>query len=411
MNMSTCQTRPAVTRPWAVTVGLAILFASMLILGLEGNRAQAYDRLTRLSAAPENRMQQPLTDTVLVYLPVTMHNWPPVPVVPNLQPIDNPDLNNAYVVFWNYTSDATSYVLEQATNAAFTNAVVVYAGPGTQWSTPASGQLSASYFYRVKAVNAWTSSAWSAVQAVTIYPLYVGLTVRWDGVGYARGSSSFYLDVGTHETKYLDLLTDATTVRSVSHFWYDPNPEAWADDNWFTYYSVPTGQWLASSSPGDPSWKWGVPWFLAYGLQLGNGGTVYVDGQPFTVTGPLSGYTSYGQAVQYWQLVNQAMFVYHDAGDDWVQYVHPGEAILRFDAGGSRLQLHSDVKRHYYYQGQLTQFTVQYIDNLTAASSLPGLMSLATDPTATIDNDVLAQPDGTQQFAPPLDGLRDPGHR
>jgi hypothetical protein len=54
------------------------------------------------------------------------------------------------------------------------------------------------------------------------------------------------------------------------------------------------------------------------------------------------------------------------------QYINAGEAILRYDAGGSGLEIYDNITRHTYYQGDDIGYTVQYISNLTAATSLPG---------------------------------------
>ncbi len=271
---------------------------------------------------------------------------------------------------WSTASFANAYRLQEATDPNFSNVTLIYDGNGLTWTTPDPGKIPGTYYYRVQSYNVFGSSDWSAPRSVTIYPLFVGLNLRWDGNGYIRGSE--YADVGYHETSIFDALTESDTIRSNSHAWYNPNPYGWEDGYWTSYYSVLTGVWKGSSSPGDPSWKWGYNWFLSYGLQLSNNMTVFIDNQAFTVTGPYTGITTWGRTIQYWQFVNQNRFLFWDDGGDWKQYVHVGEAILRYDAGSSRLLLYSNIKRRWYYQGQLTQDSVQYIENFTAASSIPG---------------------------------------
>jgi hypothetical protein len=289
---------------------------------------------------------------------------------PSLNTIDNSDQNITYGVSWSSVAFATAYRLQESTDSAFTNVTQVYAGPGLSWLTPNPGKFPGNYYYRVQSYNYFGSSDWSSPQFVTIHPLFVGLNLRWDGSGYIRGSE--YADIGSHETLNLDALTEPDTIRCNDHLWYDPNPYAWEDSYATVYYSVLTGNWKGSSSPGDPSWKWGSGWFLPYNLQLSNNSTVTIDGQPFTVTGPHTGVTSWGRTIQYWQFVNKNKFLFWDGDPDWKQFVHAGEAVLRYDAGNSRLLLYSSIKRHWYYLGDLTQDTVQYIENLSSATSIPG---------------------------------------
>jgi hypothetical protein len=188
-------------------------------------------------------------------------------------------------------------------------------------------------------------------------------------------------DVGTHLTRHLNGLTDADTVRSHNYFWYDPNPEDWPSDTWDDYYSVSTGYFKASSLPNDPSWKWGSPWRLPYDWSFSDGQTFSIGGQAFLVSGPHSGYTAFGKAVQYWKLVNRDKFLYWDGGGDWKQYVHAGDITLWYDAGNTRLELHSNVLRRSYYKGNLTSHTVQYIRNLTSSNSFPSAHGLVQDAT------------------------------
>jgi hypothetical protein len=243
-----------------------------------------------------------------------------------------------------------------------------------------SGKTPGTYYYRVRGHNAWADSEWSNVQSVIVYPLFLGLSLQWDGAGYIRGSYIF--DVGWHQTRALDLLTDADTIRSHTIQWYDPNPEGWEPSTWDTYYSVSTGEWKSSSLPGDPSWKWDAPWIMPYAWRLSNGQIFTIDGQAFRVSGPHAGYTAFGKAVQYWQLVNRDKFLYWDGGGRWKQYVHAGDVTLRYDAGNTRLRLYSNVLRRDYLDGSLTSDTVQYVDNLTSANAFAAVIGVANERVA-----------------------------
>jgi hypothetical protein len=315
------------------------------------------------------------TDTTVVlcqiYLPFVAKRWPPIPYTPSLESVGNSDQDNLYTVSWTNADLAQTYILEEATSSNFSESQVVYQGAALSWSVPIPGKTPGNYYYRVKARNSWGDSSWSNVRTITINPLFIGLQLRWDGDGYIRGSE--YYDVGVHQEKRLNSLTDADTIRVRNHNWYDPNPLGFDSSVWDSYYSVSTGHYKSSSAPSDPSWKWSYPWILPYDWQFSNGQTMSIDGQSFLVSGPHSGYTAFGQPVQYWKLVNRDKFLYWDSGGEWAQYVHAGDITLRYDADNTRLLLHSDVFRRYYYRGQLFSETVNYISNLVSANSFSGV--------------------------------------
>ena len=290
------------------------------------------------------------------------------PDTPSLHAIDNADQDNYYTIMWGEVESASAYILEEAADTSFSDAQVVYQGTDQSWTVPSPGKNPHIYYYRLKARDSRGDSAWSSVQQVVIYPLFVGLQLRWDGEGYIRWASDYY-DVGLHEERACNGLTDADTIRVHGYSWYDPNPGGWDSTTWDSYYSVSTGYFRSSSSPSNPTWKWGNPWMLPYDWNFHDGQTFSIDGQPFTVSGPHSGYTAFGRSVKYWQLMNEKKFLYWDGGGDWKQYVHSGDIILQYDAGDTRLLLHYDVLRRTYYKGDRTDDTVQYISNLTSANS------------------------------------------
>jgi hypothetical protein len=287
------------------------------------------------------------------------------PGTPNLAPIGNADQDQDYTVGWNATARATSYKLQQDTDPGFGSPQTVYQGSARSWN--ALGKTPDTYYYRVRAIGSTGQSGWSTTRHITIHPLFVGLELRWDGSGYVRGSE--YYNIGYHIERDCDGLTAPDTIRCQSHSWYAPNPLDFESESWNSYYSVSTGNFKSSSVPADPSWKWSHPWVLPYGWELRNGDTFRIDGRRFKVTGPHSGYTAFGQAVQYWRLVNKDKFLYWDGGGNWKQYVQSGDVTLRYDAGNARLLLHRNILRTFYYKGDRTNDTVQYITNLTSANA------------------------------------------
>jgi len=320
------------------------------------------------------------TDTTIVlrqiYLPLVVKRWPPIPYTPSLNPLSNSDQDNYYTASWTSDDLAQTYILEEAISSNFSGAQVVYQGSSLSWSVPSPGKTPGNYYYRVKAHSSWGDSPWSNVRVVTIYPLFVGLQLQWDGNGYIRGSE--YADVGWHFQQNLNGLTDADTIRSHNYSWYSPNPYGWDSETWDDYYSVTTGYFRSSSVPGDPAWKWGYPWILPYDWQFSNGQTVSIDSQAFTVSGPHSGYTAFGKLVQYWKLVNKNKFLFWDGGGSWKQYVHPGDITVHYESGNTRLLLYSDILRRDYYNGRITPDTVQYVENLTSANSFSTVSTITT---------------------------------
>ncbi|MCB0018757.1 MAG: hypothetical protein KDE09_13285 [Anaerolineales bacterium] len=363
-----------------LNIGIALIIALLLVyMGLGHSQLAIASGSTQPVQLVVGRISPnnsaPISGTIGVYLPIIGVRWSPIPQSPSLNSISNSDLDNLYNVSWSQVASAQQYILEEAKNPSFSQATVVYQGSNLSWSVSGRGKTPATYYYRVRARNEWGTSFWSTIKSITIHPLFIGLDLRWDGRGYIRGSNNY--DVGWHEERSLDILTDVDTARSNNHSWYDPNPQGWSSSNWYSYYSVSTGIFRGTSSVPDPSWKWSYDWILAYDLQFTSGQIVQIDGQPFRVSGPHSGYTAFGKFVQYWELTNTNRFLYWSNGSDWKQYVLEGAAKLQYDAGSTRLLIHDDILRTYYYQDSRTSDTVQYISNLTAADSFPA--SIGTD--------------------------------
>lgn len=304
------------------------------------------------------------TSSSFVYLPLIARPLQP----PNLNPIVNIDQDNFYAVSWN--SGADYFVLEESADSTFATANVVYQGSSRQWTVSGTGKLPGTYFYRVKARTTRSESGWSASQAVVVHPLFVGLNLRWDGVGYLNIGG--YYQPGYHLASSFVGLTAPDVMRNRNHVWYSPDPLDFGESWWDLFYSLTTGRVLSSSVPADPAWKWGYAIILPYDITLHNGMEILIGGEVFLASGPHAGLTAFGQPVRYWALVNRDRFLIYDDGGEWTQYVHAGEARLHYDAGRTRLLIHSDIKRRLYQDGDRTSYTVHYIDNLTASDSFPG---------------------------------------
>jgi len=329
------------------------------------------------TATPESASAstEPTISGRRIYLPMQSSRWPPVPYAPILRGIDNWDHDNHYTVQWQHTpeTDDVTYIVEEATDSTFA-AANTYVSATTAWE-PATEMLPGVYHYRIKAINSWGESPWSDVHTATVFPLHVGLNVQWDGAGYIRGERIY--DVGVHISRNADILTEPDTIRVRTHQWYAPDPFGWDAEVWNVFYSVTRGAFLSSSLPSDPSWKWGSHWILPYHVRLHDGQTFMIDGQPFRVTGPHQGFSTSGKTIHYWKMVNKERFLYGDWGDGNRQYVHAGDITLWYDAGPTRLLFYRNVLRRQYDGNRNTGDTVQYIENLTSATSLPSNAGIA----------------------------------
>jgi len=91
----------------------------------------------------------------------------PPPTTPHLQTITNPDCDGSYLVTWTTTELATSYILEEARNPAFSPfSNQPYSGPAT--SADIAGRGASRYYYRARARNSGGYSAWSNVQSADV---------------------------------------------------------------------------------------------------------------------------------------------------------------------------------------------------------------------------------------------------
>jgi uncharacterized repeat protein (TIGR01451 family) len=107
----------------------------------------------------------------LMYMPIVFKRWPPVPYAPTLAAIENADGDGNYNVQWSYnhsTLHPSSYTLQEATNAAFTDATPIYNGSSTYYAV--SGKTPATYYYRVQGRNSYGAGEWSNVVSVMLPP-------------------------------------------------------------------------------------------------------------------------------------------------------------------------------------------------------------------------------------------------
>ncbi len=209
----TFKIQAANSRGWAVTlasrdwptgtlelplseVGPSITRTFVVSLTVPGDAAADSSAATALTATSLTTptVYAAITDTLTVkspwtylYLPQLMQYWPPVPDTPGLRAISNAGTGN-YDVAWNATARASTYTLQEAADAAFTNPIVQYSGIDTSWS--ASGKSGGTYYYRVKASNAWGDSGWSNTQSVVV------ASPGWSGTTSHGMAMSFNVSAG-----------------------------------------------------------------------------------------------------------------------------------------------------------------------------------------------------------------------
>ena len=95
-----------------------------------------------------------------------LKGYPPIPAAPVLNAIANVDGDGNYTVSWNASANATSYLLQEDDNAAFSSPETRYSGAGTSWDT--TGKAVGAYHYRAQASNTSGTSGWSGPQSVTV---------------------------------------------------------------------------------------------------------------------------------------------------------------------------------------------------------------------------------------------------
>jgi len=116
-----------------------------------------------------------------VYLPLVLRRYPPIPGVPFLNAISNPDGDGTYDVSWSPATLADTYTLEEDDSASFSSPSTAYSGSGL--ITSVVGKAPGQYHYRVKASNVWGQSGWSNVRQVNVSAAMAQLYIQNDTGG------------------------------------------------------------------------------------------------------------------------------------------------------------------------------------------------------------------------------------
>ena len=99
-------------------------------------------------------------------LPVTLWRWPPAPDAPTLDEVENADGDGDYEVRWTLAALAQTYILQEAKDSTFQPVENSYESTVASYGVQDRG--ASRLFYRVKARNATSDSAWSNVEQVDV---------------------------------------------------------------------------------------------------------------------------------------------------------------------------------------------------------------------------------------------------
>ncbi|OQA20359.1 MAG: hypothetical protein BWY63_01522 [Chloroflexi bacterium ADurb.Bin360] len=141
----------------------------------------------------------------VVYLPLVMRRYPPVPYPPVLNEISNADLNGDYTVSWAYNGPydvpmPTSYTLQEAPSADFSTGLQEHSLADGVYAMNITGKLSGTYYYRVRGNNANGDGEWSNIRSVLVSAKLVddfSTTVNnWPQATYKRGDGGDSMQVG-----------------------------------------------------------------------------------------------------------------------------------------------------------------------------------------------------------------------
>lgn len=109
----------------------------------------------------------------IIYMPLIMRRWPPVPYAPVLNEISNADLDGNYTVSWAYNGPydvpvPTSYTLQESTSADFSTALQETIVAASTYAVNITSKGSGTYHYRVRGNNVNGNGEWSNVRSVMV---------------------------------------------------------------------------------------------------------------------------------------------------------------------------------------------------------------------------------------------------
>ncbi len=240
------------------------------------------------------------TVNATVYLPLVMRRWSLVPYAPTLNPIDNADGDNSYVVSWTGQTALLpiTYTLQEATDAAFTTGLREVCAT-VQLSCTVSGNPVGTYHYRVRGTNAWGAGTWSNVQVATAGCPTTSTNQYVAGTAYQYDQDDPVRPAYDHADKNLALRsytpnTDPGLQRELVDYGSDDPTQPPQPATLFSPYRVPTlstfyrvydWNWAPSPEPGtrgSPITDWPV---TALGMETTPGETLHTPTSGYEIGG------------------------------------------------------------------------------------------------------------------------------
>jgi hypothetical protein len=202
----------------------------------------------------------PEEPAVEVYLAIVLKNFPIIPTAPVLNAISNDDGDGSYTVSWSSSVGADTYTLEEDDNVGFSSPTTVYSGPSS--SNDISGRDVGTYYYRVRASNAYASSAWSNITSavVTVPPPECPQAGAWTGWTNEGEPINFVIENSpTCKVASLDISYGTHCENGGSTFEHEHLPSVSISNNHFSTsisnpYTVVHGN-FSSSTSATGSWS------------------------------------------------------------------------------------------------------------------------------------------------------------
>lgn len=153
-----------------------------------------------------------------------------LPEIPSIGMIKPGSVDGFYTVSWSSVARATSYVLEESIDRAFSLTTVVYTGPDLNWK--ALDRSYGTYYYRVKAVNMLGESAWSGPRLTTVPKSKSGVWVQGNSFTYNKNGLRYVVGEVYNNT------TNTIRYMRVDVTFYDLSGREIASDYAYTYLTT-----------------------------------------------------------------------------------------------------------------------------------------------------------------------------
>ncbi|MEW6557303.1 MAG: DNRLRE domain-containing protein [Elusimicrobiota bacterium] len=140
------------------------------------------------------------------------------PDTPSLNSLSSPDTDGNYTVSWNSVTGADSYTLEEDDNSSFSSPTQAYSGVST--SKNISGKTNGTYYYRVKATNAYGDSEWSNSQYITVAKSPTTTTIYINADTDSTPFGDTWVNEDSKDTNYYSQVLMNVAFASSADVWY-----------------------------------------------------------------------------------------------------------------------------------------------------------------------------------------------